>query len=505
MSLTKKTISAGISRIISLVSKGLLQLGVLIFFARFLSQGEFGIINIVTSLLAFITLFTEIGLGPALIQKQELTDKHLQVASFGSLLFALVTYALLFIAAPFIADFYHTPLLKDVLRVVGIAFVFTSLGNVSFSLLRKELDFQSILVVELSAFVIGYCVVGAYLAYIGWGVWSYAIAIVAQSVVMCMLLWLKKPQRIFQWHKEEFGHLFQFAGWLTVENVLNMLARQSDIFITGRVLGMSAVGLYGRAYQLLDIPNQYVGMALDNVLFPAMAQRQHDRQSIAQSFLRGISIVNLALFPMAVFLALQSDNIILLLFGEEWLPASPVLQLLCLTLPLKTSVKLVDSMVRALGAFRQSARLKLLFLLCMCVCALTGSKWGLLGVAMGVNLAVLINYVCMTSLAWKLSRFKLLNYAATYYPGALLAILTLLLHLLSSFLLSGHASHPGIALLLCGILTGSGCFLLLLLFPPLFGENWKWILTQMLGYIPPNNKLSKLRNFLEWRMIGGVE
>lgn len=489
---------------VSLVSKGILQLCVLVFFARYLTQEEFGIISIVTSLMVFITLFSEIGLGPALIQRQNVSGKHLQVASFSAFAIALMVYLILFISAPSIASFYKEPALQLVLRVVGVAFIFASLGNVSFSLLRKELDFNSILVVELTSFIIGYGIVGVSMAFLGMGLWAYIVAIVVQSAVSTLLLWVKKPQRLdWGWHKEEFLQLFNFGGWLTVENLVNMLARQSDVFLTGRLLGMSLLGLYGRAYQIIDIPNQYIGMALDNVLFPAMAQKQHDRASIATSYLRGVSIANLFMFPLAVFLCLQAEPIMEVVFGKQWMGAVPVMQWLCLTLPFKTTVKIADSLVRALGAFQKSALLKGVFFVAMVIGVAVGSRWGLWGVAIGVNAAISLNYLLMTALTFRLVAFTLSEFFKTYFPGCLLSAMVASVNALVLHGCPLFCPLTAVETLLAGlVLTTLVVTSSLLFFPRMFGQNWKWLLSQLMGYVPNHKRLLGMKTYLQSRMLG---
>jgi PST family polysaccharide transporter len=453
----------------------------------------------------FITLFTEIGLGQALIQKQGITKRHLEIATSSTLVLALAIYLVLYLSAPFIAKFYREPLLNGILKLVGLSFIFTSLGNVSFSLLRKEMDFNAILIIEISSFLIGYGLVGVSMVFLGYGVWAYVVSIVVQSGIMtCMALFNRPVVIAFSWHKSEFKELFNFAGWLTLDNIINTVARQADVFVTGRILSINILGIYGRAIQLIDIPNQYIGMGLDNALFPAMALRQHDKPSMAHSFIRGIAASNLFMFPLSVFLSIHARPIIVLVFGDKWVEAAPIMQILCLSLPFKTTVKIIDSLVRAMGASRFSAQMRCVFALAMVSGAFVGCQWGLVGVAIGVNLAVFINYILMTLLSRKLVGFSMVDYFNTFLSGILLAVLTAVINLVilrdifSYFYLSSLWQF-----ILSSSMTCSALVLLLVFFPRIFGENWEWLFSQLLGYIPDTKNFGRIKSHFLGKLLKG--
>ena len=133
-----------------------MQLIIIVIFARYLTKEDFGIISIVTSILVFINIFSEIGIGPALIQKKEITKKHLQVANIIMLAIAIISYLLLFFGALCLSYLFKEQILISVFRITGIGIIFTCIGNVSYSLLRRDLDFKSILVIEILAFLLRY-------------------------------------------------------------------------------------------------------------------------------------------------------------------------------------------------------------------------------------------------------------------------------------------------------------------------------------------------------------
>ena len=477
-----------------------MQLAVIIIFARYLSKEDFGIISIVASLLVFINIFSEIGIGPALIQRKELTIKHLQVANLSMLGIGFISYMILFFASGLIANQFDEKSLIAIIRITGISLIFTSVGNVSFSLLRRELDFKTILIMEVLAFFLSYGLVGITLILFDAGIWSYIISSVVQSFLMIIMLLYKKPiVGGLSWHQKEFSELFGFAGWLTIENVFNTIARQSDVFITGKLLGISTLGLYSRAYQIIDIPNQYIGMALDNVLFPAMSKKQDELDVVTSAFLKGVAVTNILMFPLAAFIAIYANPIITLLFGLEWVEASMCLQLLCIMLPLKTSVKIMDSLVRARGASRESSYMKFFFMAFMIVLCVFGTKWGLVGVSYGVDIAVFLHFVLMTWLAKRLLNFPIGIFFKGFIPGIVCATVIGFVNI-ALFLLTNYFGIQNYIVIGIGVLLTLVLSSLVFLYPSILGGTWKWLLGNLIEMLPANKRIVGVKIFLTKRI-----
>lgn len=498
LSLTRKTISGAVIRMISLLTKGVLQLFVLIFFARYISPSEFGVITIVTSILVFINLFTEVGLGPALIQRTIVTKGHVSVSLITSLVSAILIYGALYVCAPLIAKFYHEPRLVETIRFTGISILFYSLGIVSQSLLQKEMRFKILMFIDISSFLLSYCLLGVLLAILGFGLWSYVWAIVVQSALTSIFLIMSKSYRIgFASLRTEFFELIHFAGGLTAVKVFNAIGRQGDVFVTGRILGMNLLGIYGRANQLMDIPNQYIGQALDNALFPAMAKIQENKAALAKTFLRGMTIVNLFLFPLSCYMFILSPEIVFVVFGPKWNGCVVILQILLLALPFKTSVKLSDSLLRALGKFYEFSIIKIIYAVMVITLVFFGSRFGLKGVAIGTNLAVIISYALMKQTAKKFTGFTNNQYYSTYLPGLMLAAVVAISNIVLAGLLRHFSIFPPFLILILTVLVSVLLAAYLLVFKAkYFGETWVWLYAQLLGFIPDIQVFNNIKNYL---------
>ena len=154
-------------------------------------------------------------------------------------------------------------------------FPLSGIAVVSGSLLQRELKFRWLAQREVASYVIGYGVVGIALASAGWGVWALVWGNLAQAAVNTVLLLLGRPPSFSLWpDRRALAELTYFSGGFTIGRIANYLATQGDNLVTGRWLGAAALGVYGRAYQLMAVPSMLFGDVLDNVLFPSLARLQ---------------------------------------------------------------------------------------------------------------------------------------------------------------------------------------------------------------------------------------
>ena len=162
-----------------------------------------------------------------------------------------------------------------------LAWVFPlqGLGVAAESLLRRELRFQWLANLDVSAYAIGYGLVGIALALAGWGVWALVAGQITQGLLRTgVLLIYRRPSLRQPFDLRAFRDLVYFGGGFTVARAANYVAVQGDNLVVGRFLGPQALGFYGRAYSLMSAPAYSFGNVLDQVLFPAMAKVQHDPQ-----------------------------------------------------------------------------------------------------------------------------------------------------------------------------------------------------------------------------------
>jgi O-antigen/teichoic acid export membrane protein len=403
----------------------LLKIGVLAVLARLVGPKEFGLIGIAIIILEFSKMFAHMGVGPAIVQRKELENRHLTTGFSLSLLMGAFFAVSLAALAPYLATFFRMEDLSSVLRVVAVVFLIDSFTLIGHALMQRHMKFKTIAAIDVLSYAAGYGAVGITMAFMGWGVWALVAGHIAQAALNALMLVAMQPfPKRPGFELRAFKELIHFGGGMTLARLGNFLANQGDNLIIGRMLGPAALGIYGRAYQFMVMPASLFGNALDKALFPAMAKVQDDKQRLGKAYLTGVSLIALVAIPLSVLLFLLAPDIVRFLLGPEWLDVVFPFQILACSLLFRMSYKMSDSLARATGAVYRRAWRQILYAALVITGSYAGQYWGLPGVAAGVAAAVTINFMLMTHLSLKLTQISWAQIAAVHLQGMALGLLT---------------------------------------------------------------------------------
>src|SRR4051794_13096202 len=198
---------------------------VVIVFARFLTKSENGLVGAAIIVIALGQLFTEAGFGPAVVQREDLTDEHIRTAFALSMFTGLIMTVLVFMGAPLVADFFHQSEMIPIVRGLSFVFIVQAPGVVAIAMLQRDLDFRSIAIAETVSYFFGFALVGVVLAVLGAGVWSIVIAQLAQDVLLTGILVARRNHpRSLRPRRAESRDLVVYAGGMTTARVFNFLA-----------------------------------------------------------------------------------------------------------------------------------------------------------------------------------------------------------------------------------------------------------------------------------------
>lgn len=312
-----------------LVGKGV-NFVIAIALARMLAPTDYGVIGMLTIFIAIANTFTDSGLANALIQKQDRTDKDMCTMFYFNLVVGTAFYLILFFAAPFIADFYNMPILKDVTRVVALSLVITGLTSVQRTKLTIELKFQTQAMISVfSMLVTG--ATGLLLAYMGWGVWALVFQtlagqVVSSALICCYSRWM--PKLTFSW--DSFHALFGFGSKLLASNLINTVYSNLYTLVIGRAFSPADVGYYNRANEYALLPAQSLQDMTLKVNYPILAKMQDDHERLLRAYRKLLRTPLFVLYPILVTIAVVGEPLITLMIGEKWLPCVPMLQVLCI-------------------------------------------------------------------------------------------------------------------------------------------------------------------------------
>lgn len=379
----------------------LFQLVFMAVMARLLDPVDFGLIAIANVMLRFLTYFAQLGVGPALIQKPELTDGDVRAALSVSLGISALCTVVAIIAAPFIAGYFIMPMLEPVIQALSINFLLGGLSAVSMSLLRRDMRFKHAAIVDTIAYVLGYGLIGITLAYLDFGVWALVGAVLSQSTLSASLSYLFSRHE-FGWrhHKHQRAHFFSFGARYSVIGFIEFLSGSLDSLIIGKFFGAPTAGVYGRASLLTQLPVQQPANIITRALFPIISRLGDQRQIASLQ----VSALVLGSYGLAVSLGMiaAAPDVVRVLLGDKWLEAIPILQILALAVAPQYLSHLVGVTLDAMGELKPKLRIQAGILVLQIAAFALLLPYGVLGIAGAIVLAEWARFMLMAGLVVRL-------------------------------------------------------------------------------------------------------
>lgn len=376
------------------------QLAVLVILARLLSPTDFGIATAAAALAGLVQIFSQLGVGPAIVQRLKIDDAHISTGLAMSLAAGLILGAALFLSADGIEALMGMNGLAPCIRALSIILPFQGLMVVAQALLQRQLRFRFIALCQLVSFCIAYGGVAIALAFAGFGAMAIVYGTVAQMVVQALLYLIGTRHSLnLKVTRAAFADLAWFGGGQTISRLGNYAALQGDNLVVGALLGAASLGLYGRAYQLTSLPASLFAKVVDVVLFPSLTKVQDRPDLLAKVFLSGSATVAFLTLPVSILMCILAPEINDILLGYRWEKLTVCLQILAVSTWFRTSYKMSDSLAISTGHVYQRAWRQVVYALAVVGGAAIGSRWGIAGVATGVSTAIIFNFLIMTQLS----------------------------------------------------------------------------------------------------------
>ena len=403
---------------------GIGQFVLLAVLGRYLTKIEFGIVSATLIQIAFARALLY-AIVPALVQIQTVTRAHIETAFALTVWYSVGIGTLLWFGAPSIEAFFEIPRLAPVLRVLTVAFFLEAFGLVPQGLLHRDLELKGLAIAESASFLLGYLALGVACAMFGLGVWSLVAANVGQVVVKTgVLLFMRNHPRSLRFQRSALRDIARFSGGHSIARLFNASAAQADNFVVARWMTADALGVYGRAYQLMSMPAMYFGQVLDRLLFPKMSRLQDDLPRLGEAYARSVSAIATLAAPAAVAGMCLGPEIVRLALGPGWEEVVLPFRVLAAGLLFRTGYKVSDSLANASGRVYGRAWRQAVFALAVFLGALGGVKWGVVGVASGIVLALAVNYTVMARLSLSIVGMCWRQYIPLHGRGLLLAAAT---------------------------------------------------------------------------------
>jgi len=276
----------------------LLKMGSLMVLARLLEPTDFGIVGMVTAITGVLSLFKEFGLSVATIQRATITDEQTSTLFWINIVVGAILGIASLAIAPLVAAFYHEPQLSLVMIVLGSGFVFNAAGVQHSALLQRQMRFTALAVIEVLSLLISSAISIA-MATRGYGYWAlvaWSVTLPLASTLLTVFQsgWIPGRPRL----NTGMRSMMRFGGIVTLNGLVVYVAYNLDKILLGRFWGAEVVGIYGRAYQLVTLPTDYLNGATGSVAIPVLSRLQDDPERLRNYFLKGYSLVLALTIPM---------------------------------------------------------------------------------------------------------------------------------------------------------------------------------------------------------------
>lgn len=462
--LKRRSVRGGAVTMVAQVFKFSLSLGSNVVLARLLTPQDYGLIGMVTAVTGFVSLFKDLGLSMATVQKNEINHEQVSTLFWVNVALSMITMLVTAALAPAIAWFYKEPRLIGITLSLAAAFIFSGLTVQHQALLNRQMRFKALVLIDVSTTLLG--IVAAMIsASYGAGYWSLIVLQLVTAITNAIAVWI-----ICGWRpglpvlRSGVRSMLAFGGNLTGFSIINYFARNLDNVLIGKYWGAEQLGFYAKSYQLLLLPLQQINAPLSAVAVPTLSRLVDSPERYRQAYLQILRATSIMTLPLVIFMISTSDWLVLLLLGPQWHEASRLFSLLgivALTQPVSNTAGWVFITQGRANHMLQSGVIGGVLAIAAII---AGLPWGATGVALAYAVSGLL--IRTPLLFWFVGRggsvrAKDLYYTIAPFIGASLAGLLAVF----GFRKSIEITNPLVGLAIAFVINAGVTLLILLALP----------------------------------------
>lgn len=390
--------------------------------ARLLSPDAYGVIGMLTVFLCVVQVFIDCGFSQALIAKQDRTQTDFSTEFYFNIGVGLIGYCLLFISAPFIAEFYNMPLLTSVLRVVGLGVIINSLCVVQSAQFAIRLDFKT--PAKLAVITNMFSgVVGIFLAYCGYGVWALVFQQIAGNFLNGILLWILAGWRpTIEFSKDSLKYLWSYGSKILASSIIQQVYDNLYPLVIGKFFSARQLGLYSRAQGFATLPSSNVSGILGSVTFPILSKINNDTPRLMRIYRQMIKTAAFIVFPLMLGLFAISNPLVKVLLNRQWYDCILILQLLCCALLWQPISAINLSILKVIGRTDILLKLEIIKRVAGIISIVCSVPFGIIGMCIGYIILYLFCFILNTIYISKITDTPLFVYFKDIVPPLLASI-----------------------------------------------------------------------------------
>lgn len=299
--------------------------------ARILAPEDYGQIALITVFTTIMQVFVDSGLGTALIQKKDADDLDFSSVFYFNFVVCLVLYAVMFVAAPFIAGLYNDSSLTSIIRSISLTIVISGVKGIQQSYVSRNMMFKRFFYATLGGTIFS-AFLGIGLAYAGFGVWAIVAQQLSNTTIDTLILWLTvkwRPKKMFS--LERLKGLLSFGWKMLASSLLDTVYNNIRSLIIGKMYSASNLAFYDQGKKFPNVIVININTSIDSVLLPTMASVQDNPDQVKVMTRRAIKTSTYIMAPLMMGLAFCATPIVRLVLTDKWLPCVPFLRIFCIT------------------------------------------------------------------------------------------------------------------------------------------------------------------------------
>lgn len=299
--------------------------------ARILTPSDYGTIALVTVFTTILQVFIDSGLSTALIQKKDADDLDFSSVFYFNFVICIILYLIMFVSAPFIADFYKDSSLVSIVRVISLTLVISGVKGVQQSYVSRHMLFKRFFFSTLGGTIFS-AVLGIIMAYAGFGVWAIVFQQLSNNAIDTLILWITvkwRPIKKFSWSR--LKNLLSFGWKMLASSLLDTVYNNLRNMIIGKLYTSADLAFYNQGDKFPKLIVTNINTSIDSVLLPTMSNEQDNHVRVKDMTRRAIKISTYIMAPLMMGLAFCARPIVQLVLTDKWLPCVPYLQIFCVS------------------------------------------------------------------------------------------------------------------------------------------------------------------------------
>ncbi len=432
--------------------------------ARLLTPADYGLIGMVAFVTGFVSLYKDLGLSAATIQRDEINSEQISTLFWVNVLLSVGITVVTTAIAPLVAWFYGEPRLTWITIVTSFGFLISGLAVQHEALLRRQMRYFALAVIGLVSVISGY-IVGILMAWYGFSYWALvasqlAVAFTSTVLIAAICRWTPGlPKR-----NTGVRSMIRFGGNLTGFTTINYFSRNLDNLLIGRFWGAAQLGLYSRAYQFMGLPIEQINEPLTSVAVPSLSRLTDSPESYRRAYLRMLEKVALLTMPCVVLMIVTADWVVKIVLGSQWTGAVQIFILLGITALFQPIANTTGWLLITQGRTNHMLQWGLISGPITMAAILIGLPWG----ATGVAASYAISRVCIVDplLYWFVGRtgpVRTIDFYKTMAPFVVASIFAFLAA--GAFRWRWHIDSGPWTISICLIITVTVTFFILALIP----------------------------------------